>query len=154
MKWTSRARRERQETPKPRSARHGRHGRVGRSALTKPPLPAIGSRYDRFNMVFLAAVDALRHEWPELKDVRFELGALPVGDAGEGVPRWTVDRKNDVIIVHRIVVERLDKAHGQTLGRTDEFHRRLLIENAVFGGAAEYLGRDPYDLGADPFHGS
>ncbi|WP_188700686.1 hypothetical protein [Microbacterium nanhaiense] len=152
MRWTSRARRERQESPKPRSARHGRHGRVGRSALTKPPLPAIGSRYDRFNMVFLAAVDLLRREWPELKDVRFELGSLPVGETGERMPRWTVDRANNLVIVHRVVVERLDKAHGQPLNRTDEFHRRLLIENAVFGGAAEYLGRDPYDLGADPFH--
>jgi hypothetical protein len=115
-------------------------------------LPAIGSRYDRFNMVFLAAVDLLRREWPELKDVRFELGALPVGETGDRMPRWTVDKGNDLIVVHRIVVERLDKAHGQALNRTDEFHRRLLIENAVFGAAAEYLGRDPYDLGADPFH--
>ena len=152
MRWTSRARREPQEPVKPRVARHGRHGRVGRSALTKPPLPAIGSRYDRFNMVFLSAVDALRHEWPELRAVRFELGSLPINESDERMPRWNVDRDNGLIIVHRIVIERLDKAHGQPLNRTDEFHRRLLIENAVFGAAAEYLGRDPYDLGADPFH--
>ena len=103
-------------------------------------------------MIFLAAVDLLRREWPELKDVRFELGSLPVDETAERMPRWSVDRANRVVIVHRVVVERLDKAHGQPLNRTDEFHRRLLIENAVFGGAAEYLGRDPYDLGADPFH--
>ena len=120
--------------------------------MTRPPLPAVGSRQDRFNMVFLSTVDLLRRDWPELEDVRFELGSLPVGDTEERMPRWTIDREAKLVIVHRVVVERLDKIHGQPLAKTDEFHRRLLIEKAVFGGAAEYLGRDPYDLGADPYH--
>lgn len=104
-------------------------------------------------MVFLSAVDMLKREWLELKEVNFILGSLPVAsEDGERMPRWTIDREGHAIVVHRIVVERLDKVHGQSLLRTDEFHRRLLIENAVFSAAAEYLGREPYDLGVDPFH--
>lgn len=152
MRWFDRARREQQDPPTRRPSRHGRHGRAGRSPLTRPPLPGVGSRYERFDMAVASTADVLRQTWPELRDVRIEVGSLPVGEPDGEVPRWSLDRSRKLIVIHRVAVERLDKAHGEPMHRADEFHSRLLVENAVFRAAAEYLGRDPWDLGADPFH--
>ncbi|MGO1267060.1 MAG: hypothetical protein ACTHY8_06095 [Microbacterium gubbeenense] len=152
MKWSGRARREAEDPPVPRLARHGRHGRVNRSQLTRPPLPAVGSRYDRFTVMVTATADALKQTWPELRDVRFEIGSMPITAAEDALPRWTIYRDRQLIVIHRVVIERLDRAHGLPMHRADDFHKRLLTEGAVFRAAADYLGRDPWDLGADPFH--
>lgn len=152
MKWSGRARRQAQDPSVPRLARHGRHGRLNRSQLTRPPVPAVGSRYDRFNVMVTATADALKHAWPELRDVRFEIGSLPVTEVQTALPRWTVDRDRRLIVIHRVVIERLDRAHGQLMHRTDDYHKRILAEGAVYRAAADYLGRDPWDLGVDPFH--
>ncbi|WP_110588512.1 hypothetical protein [Microbacterium suaedae] len=154
MRWFDRARRDRQDpsAPAPRPARHGRHGRVGRSPVTKPPLPSVGSRFDRFDVAVTSTADFLRATWPELKDVRFEVGSMPIHEGDGTVPRWSIDRERGLIIIYRVAVERLSKAHGVPMHRADEFHRRVLVEGAVFRAAGEFLGKDPWDLGADPFH--
>lgn len=155
MKWWDRSRRHPVEhTPARRvPARHGRHGRTGRSALTKPPLPAVGSRFDRFDMIVTATVDFLRGAWPELREVRFDLSGMPLtgGDVDE-VPRWRIDRAEKRIVLYRIPIERLDRAHGVPMQRADEYHRRAIVESAILRAAAEYLGRDPWDLGLDSYH--
>ncbi|WP_221585404.1 hypothetical protein [Microbacterium sp. G2-8] len=154
MKWWDRARREERDpsAARPRPARHGRHGRLGRSPITKPPLPAVGSRFDRFDVTVTSTADYLRATWPELRDVRFEVAGMPRHDAGGDVPRWAIDRDAGRILIYRVAVERMSKAHGVPMHQADEFHRRVLVEGAVFRAAAEYLGREPWDLGADPFH--
>lgn len=152
MKWFDRARREAEDPPFPRPARHGRHGRLGRSPITKPPLPGVGSRYDVFSMVVTSTADFLQATWPELRDVHFDVGSMPTHEDDGAVPRWTIDRDRNRIVVQRILVERLDRAHGLPMYRADDFHKRILVESAVFGAAAEYLGREPWELGADPFH--
>ena len=35
--------------------------------------------------------------------------------------------------------------------QTSWLHRRMMIEGAVFRAAAQYLGKDPWDLGPDRF---
>ncbi|WP_433776800.1 metallopeptidase family protein [Microbacterium sp. gxy059] len=152
MKWWDRARRERVDQPLPSPARHGRHGRAGGGSLTRPPFPAVGSRFDRFDMTLASSADFLRSTWPELRDVRFDIERMPQTDASDDVPRWAIDRERKRIVVFRVPVERLERAHGQPMHQTDEFHRRLLIESVVFRAAAEYLGRDPWDLGLDHPH--
>ncbi|WP_306461789.1 hypothetical protein [Microbacterium sp. ZXX196] len=154
MKWWDRARRAEhdQAVPRPAAGRHGRHGRVGRSALTRPPVPAIGSRFDRFEMTVTSTADFLRGTWSDLRDVRFEIASMPIAESDETVPRWSVDVPRRRIVLYRVAIERLSKAHGVPLLQADEFHRRALVEGAVFRAAAEYLGRDPFDLGADPYH--
>jgi hypothetical protein len=50
------------------------------------------------------------------------------------------------IIVYRLPIERLSHLH-----RNDDLHRRMMIESCVFRAAAEYLDRDPWDLGPERF---
>ena len=90
------------------------------------------------------AVEFLRGTWPELQDVRFEIGAIPGFDATEEVPRWYLDRKNKRIVLFRLPIERLLPP-----GHDDAAHRRMAIESAVFRAAAEYVGREPWALGHD-----
>lgn len=99
-----------------------------------------------------AASSFLRGAWPDLKDIRFEIASMPLHEGENGTPRWLVDRDNNRILIYRVPVERLSKAHGLPMHRTDVHHQRILIESAVFGGAAEFLGREPWELGADDMH--
>lgn len=132
--------------PPARPARHGRHGRLGRSDVVRPPLPALDSRTDRFDLVVSMAADFLRENWEELRDVRFDVGGMPSAADADGIPRWSVDRDGQRITVYRIAIELLDRPH-----RIDDLHGRMMIEGAVFRAAAEYLERDPWDLGLDRF---
>lgn len=129
-----------------RPARHGRHGRLDRSPVIRPPLPALDSRIDRFDLTVGAAAQFLRSAWPELRDVSFEIGGLPLTADADGIPRWEVLPHEKRIIIYRIPIERLSHLH-----RNDDLHRRMMIEGCVFRAAAEYLGRDPWDLGSDRF---
>jgi hypothetical protein len=79
--------------------------------------------------------------------VRFEIGDLPPAADGEGIPRWTASSAEKRIILYRIPIERLSHLH-----RNDDLHRRMVIEASVFRAAAEYLDRDPWDLGPERFH--
>ncbi|MGF6821557.1 hypothetical protein M2317_000443 [Microbacterium sp. ZKA21] len=128
-----------------RGARHGRHGRLGRSEVVRPPLPPLDGRVDRFDLAVGTAVEFLRGTWPELEDVRFEIGAMPLGDDGSGeVPRWTIDRDARRVVLYRIPIERLLPP-----GHDDAAHRRISIESSVFRAAAEFVGRDPWELGPE-----
>lgn len=138
--------RSRRPAPRGRAARHGRHGRVGRSPVVRPPLPPIDTRVERFDVAVGGAAEYLRGAWPELRDVSFEIGRLPRDVGEDGIPRWTIDRERRRIVLHRIPIERLGRLH-----RVDDTHRRMMIEGEVFRAAAEYLDRDPWDLGPDRF---
>lgn len=128
-----------------RGARHGRHGRLGRSEVVRPPLPPLDGRIDRFDLSVGTAVEFLRGTWPELEEVRFEIGAMPSwAAAGDEVPRWWIDRDERRIVLFRIPIERLLPP-----GHDDAAHRRISVESAVFRAAAEYVGRDPWELGPE-----
>jgi hypothetical protein len=50
-------------------------------------------------------------------------------------------------------VEQFSRMHGVTgLGRMDDYHRRLAVEGTVFRAAAEYLGKEPWEVGPDLRH--
>lgn len=134
------------ERTQARASRHGRHGREGRSPVVRPPLPPLDTRVDRFDLSVGTAAEFLRSAWPELRDVRFEVADMPGATDDDGIPRWTVLPDAGRIILYRLPIERLSHLH-----RDDELHRRMLVEGAVFRAAAEYLDRDPWDLGPERF---
>ncbi|MDL5486610.1 metallopeptidase family protein [Microbacterium wangruii] len=131
---------------RPRPARHGRHGREGRSPVVRPPLPPLDSRVERFDLAVGAAAEFLRSAWEDLRDVRFEIGEMPDVPDADGIPRWHVLPEQKRIILYRLPIERLSRPH-----REDELHRRMIIESTVFRAAAEYLDKDPWDLGPERF---
>jgi len=134
------------ETTTPRRSRHGRHGRENRSPVVRPPLPPLDTRAERFELTVGTAAEFLRSAWDELRDVSFEIGIMPPLVENAGIPRWRVLREEKRIIVFRVPIERLSHLH-----RDDELHRRMVIEGCVFRAAAEYLDRDPWDLGPERF---
>lgn len=139
-------RRRARERPRARPSRHGRHGRDDRSPVVRPPLPPLDTRIDRFDLAVGTAAEFLRSAWDELREVSFEIGILPPAADADGIPRWRVLRAEKRIIVYRVPIERLSHLH-----RDDELHRRMMIEGCVFRAAAEYLDRDPWDLGPERF---
>jgi len=139
-------RRRARTVPKARPARHGRHGREDRSPVVRPPLPPLDSRIDRFDLAVGTAAEFLRSAWPELRDVSFEVGAMPLSADEDGIPRWHALRDEKRIVLYRVPIERLSHVH-----RDDDLHRRMLVEGCVFRAAAEYLDRDPWDLGPERF---
>ena len=130
-----------------RPSRHDRHGRVGRSSVVRPPLPPLDTRFDRFEIAVGGAAEFLRSAWPELVEVRYEIAAMPEHPDPNGLPRWWTSTAQKRIVLYRLPIERLTRLH-----RDDELHRRMAIEANVFRASAEYLGRDPWDLGRDHFH--
>jgi hypothetical protein len=142
MAW----RRTRESTPV-RPSRHGRHGRENRSPVVRPPLPPLDTRAERFDLAVGTASEFLRSAWDELREVSFEIGIMPPLVEKGGIPRWRVLREEKRIILYRVPIERLSHLH-----RDDELHRRMAIEGCVFRAAAEYLDRDPWDLGPERFH--
>ncbi|MFG6402021.1 MULTISPECIES: hypothetical protein [unclassified Microbacterium] len=140
-------RRRMRETAAPaRPSRHGRHGRENRSPVVRPPLPPIDTRVERFDLAVGTAAEFLRSAWDELREVSFEIGTMPPLPNDGGIPRWRVLREEKRIILFRVPIERLSHLH-----RDDDLHRRISIEGAVFRAAAEYLDRDPWDLGPERF---
>lgn len=133
-------------TPRRRPARHGRHGREDRSPVVRPPLLPLETREERFDFSVGTAAEFLRGAWPELRDVRFEVALMPPASDDEGIPRWSIDAEHKLIVLYRLPIERLGDLH-----REDELHRRMMIEGCVFRAAAEYLDRDPWDLGPERF---
>ena len=132
--------------PARRPARHGRHGREDRSPVVRPPLPPLDTRAERFDLAVGTAAEFLRSAWPELRDVSFEIGDMPPATDADGIPRWQVLTDEKRIILYRLPIERLSHLH-----RDDDLHRRIMIEGSVFRAAAEYLDRDPWDLGPERF---
>jgi hypothetical protein len=134
------------EPARSRPSRHGRHGREGRSPVVRPPLPPLDTRVDRFDLAVGTAAEFLRSAWSELRDVSFEIADMPAAPDEDGIPRWTVLSDAKRIILYRLPIERLSHLH-----RDDELHRRMMIESCVFRAAAEYMDRDPWDLGPERF---
>src|SRR5690606_39646022 len=91
----------------PRGARHGRHGRLGRSEVVRPPLPPLDGRLDRFEVTVGSAVEYLRSSWEELREVSFEIAAMPSHDRDDGIPRWRVDHAARRVALFRVPIERL-----------------------------------------------
>ena len=139
-------RRSRTSPTRSRPGRHGRHGREGRSAVVRPPLPPLETRVDRFDMAVGSAAEFLRGAWAELREVRFEIADMPPATDEDGIPRWAVFPAERRIVLYRLPIERLAHLH-----RNDDAHRRMMVESCVFRAAADYLGRDPWDLGPDRF---
>lgn len=137
----------RTRTPEKAPARRSRHGREGRSAVVRPPLPPLDTRVERFDLAVGTAVEFLRSAWPELREVRFEIADMPTAADADGIPRWSVLSDERRIVLYRLPIERLGHPH-----RDDDLHRRMIVEGAVFRAAAQYLDRDPWDLGHDRFH--
>ncbi|WP_172407818.1 metallopeptidase family protein [Microbacterium sp. AISO3] len=129
-----------------RPSRHGRHGRDDRSPVVRPPLPPLETRSERFDLSVGTAAEFLRSAWPELREVRFEVAGMPVASDEDGIPRWQVFAAEKRIVLYRLPIERLNRLH-----RNDDLHRRMMVESCVFRAAAEYLDRDPWDLGPDRF---
>ncbi|WP_292674570.1 MULTISPECIES: metallopeptidase family protein [unclassified Microbacterium] len=129
-----------------RPARHGRHGREGRSPVVRPPLLPLETREERFDFTVGTAAEFLRSAWPELREVRFEVGLMPLASDDDGIPRWSVHPDERRIVLYRLPIERLGDLHHD-----DDLHRRMQIESCVFRAAAEYLDRDPWDLGPERF---
>ncbi|MBD7957208.1 metallopeptidase family protein [Microbacterium sp. Sa4CUA7] len=131
---------------RPRPARHGRHGREGRSPVVRPPLPPLDTRAERFDLAVGSAAEFLRSAWEDLRDVRFDVGEMPEATDADGIPRWSVHPDEKRIILYRLPIERLSRPHHE-----DELHRRMIIESCVFRAAADYLDKDPWDLGPERF---
>ncbi|ANG86674.1 hypothetical protein A8L33_07520 [Microbacterium aurantiacum] len=105
------------------------------------------TRVERFDLAVGTAVEFLRSAWPELREVRFEIADMPTAADADGIPRWSVLSDERRIVLYRLPIERLGHPH-----RDDDLHRRMIVEGAVFRAAAQYLDRDPWDLGHDRFH--
>jgi hypothetical protein len=112
----------------------------------RPPLPPLDTRVDRFDLAVGTAAEFLRSAWEDLREVRFEIADMPAASDADGIPRWFVSTEEKRIVLFRIPIERLSHLH-----RDDELHRRMVIEGSVFRAAAEYLDRDPWDLGPERF---
>jgi len=114
--------------------------------VVRPPLPPLESRYEKFDLTVSTTAEFLRSAWADLRDVRFEIADMPAAPGPDGIPRWLIDRTHKRIVLFRIPIERLTRLH-----RSDDMHRRVEIEGCVFRAAAEYLGRDPWDLSPERF---
>jgi hypothetical protein len=78
--------------------------------------------------------------------VSFEVGDMPPTADDDGIPRWRALTDEKRIILYRLPIERLSHLH-----RDDDLHRRMMVESSVFRAAADYLDRDPWDLGPERF---
>ena len=126
-----------------------RHGRGLRSAVTGPTLPLLHTRAALFDRTVASTAEFLQELWPgELGGVSFEVAGMPsrLKSTG-GIDRWLVIVPEKRVLLFRLPIERLAR-----LNRTDEIHRRLVIESCVFRAVAELLGKDPWDLAPDRFH--
>ncbi|MBC7762550.1 MAG: metallopeptidase family protein [Candidatus Saccharibacteria bacterium] len=134
--------------PSARPGSRDRHGRGLRSAVTGPELPLLHTRSDMFDLTVSATAEYLKDLWPdELAGVSFEVAGLPskIAPAG-GIDRWSVIAPEKRVVLFRLPIERLAR-----LNRTDDLHRRMLIESCVFRAVAELLGKDPWDLAPERF---
>jgi hypothetical protein len=139
---------DRSRIARPSGRSRDRHGRGMRSAVTGPHLPLLHTRVDQFDLAVAATAEYLKDLWPnELAGVSFEVAGLPreITPAG-GIDRWHVDIPEKRVILFRLPIERLARLH-----RTDDLHRRMLIESCVFRAVAELLGTDPWDLAPERF---
>lgn len=134
-----------------RKDRHQR--REPRSSVAGPFLPLVTSRETRFIDAVTDAAGYVRELWrTELEGVSFRIADLPERSRvseGERVPLWSIDRDAKVITLYRLVYERF-----LLTSLRDEWQERFAAEGAVFRAAADYLGKDPWEIAPDRFrHG-
>lgn len=132
-----------------RGSSRDRHGRGVRGFVTGPQLAPLRTRVNVFESTVAGAAEYLKDIWPdELSAVHFEIAGLPREvTAKGGVARWLVIAPERRIILYRLPIERLAKLH-----RSDDLHRRMLIESCVFRAVAELLGKDPWELAPERFN--
>jgi len=129
-----------------RSRARNRHGRALRSPVTGPLLPILYSRVENFFTVVSQTVQYLQSVWPnELADVRIDVASNPPrNSSSRHIERWSVKRDENRIVLYRIPIQRMTRLH-----RNDDLHRQMAIESAVFHAIAEYLGKQPWELGGE-----
>lgn len=112
-------------------------------------LPILYNRVENFVSVVMQTANYLQSIWPdELRGVHVEVASTPPSNtADEQMPRWAVNRSAKRITFYRIPIQRVMRLH-----RNDELHRNMAIESCVFHAIAEYLGKDPWELGGDFGH--
>lgn len=110
--------------------------------LTRPPVPPLDSRIERFDIIANTAIEFLRGAWPELRETELLVASMPLAPTADGIPLWHLDHARGRIVLFRVPIERL-----LVPGHDDAFHRRMAIEAATFRAAAEYVGRDPWEYG-------
>lgn len=127
-----------------RSGSRNRHGRGLRSPVTGPSLPILYSRIENFYTVVGQTLQYLRSLWPnELATLHLDVASSPPrASKNREVERWLVDADAHRITLYRIPIQRLGKLHIN-----DELHRRMAIEGAVIHAVAEYLGKEPWEIG-------
>lgn len=108
----------------------------------------VETRETFFLDAFDDAVEYLKERWPsELGPVRFMAVRMPPSELAERapeLPRYLLAPTQQAILVVRFPVERLTRLHIK-----DAWHKRAAIENAVYRAAADYLGRDPWEVAPD-----
>lgn len=132
-----------------RSRSRNRHGRALRSPVTGPLLPILYSRIENFFTVVGQTVQYLQSVWPnELADLHVDVASNPPRSSdSRHIERWSVDRAHHRITLYRIPIQRMSRLH-----RNDDLHRQMAIESAVFHAIAEYLDKNPWELGGDHHH--
>ena len=118
--------------------------------MTGPELPLTVTRESRYLEAIADAASYVQALWSkELEGVAFKWADLPSAIDGDRLPLWHVDRERGEITLYRVV-------HERVLGRQleDEWQERFAAEAAVFRAAAEYLGKDPWEVAPDRYrHG-
>jgi len=127
-----------------RAGSRNRHGRSLRSAVTGPLLPIVYSRIENFHTIVAQTLQYLRSLWPnELANLHMDISSAPARKpSNTEVDRWRVHPGENRITLYRIPIQRLGRLH-----KDDDLHRQMAIEGAVIHAVAEYLGKEPWELG-------
>jgi len=82
--------------------------------------------------------------WPnELANLHMDVASSPPRDSPVlEVERWRVHPGEHRITLYRIPIQRLGRLH-----KNDDLHRQMAIEAAVIHAIAQYMGKDPWELG-------
>jgi hypothetical protein len=115
-----------------------------RSAVTGPLLPIVYSRIENFHTIVAQTLQYLRSLWPnELANLHMDISSAPARKpSNTEVDRWRVHPGENRITLYRIPIQRLGRLH-----KDDDLHRQMAIEGAVIHAVAEYLGKEPWELG-------
>jgi hypothetical protein len=127
-----------------RSGARNRHGRALRSPVTGPLLPILYSRIENFHTIVGQTLQYLRSMWPnELANLHMDFASAPprISESQE-VERWRIHPGENRITLYRVPIQRLGRLH-----KNDDLHRQMAIEGAVIHAIAEYLGKEPWELG-------
>jgi hypothetical protein len=107
-------------------------------------LPILNNRIENFHTVVAQTLQYLRSLWPnELAQLHMDIASSPSRQPSDHeVERWRVHPGENRITLYRIPIQRLGRLH-----RNDELHRQMAIEGAVIHAIAEYLGKEPWEIG-------